>query len=586
MHRKSCLSLFPMLLLSGSVLAAGSLTLSARAQDTSPVADAQHPPEQTPEMRNGEPLFRVQVVSRDVSAINYFNRTGKTPIGFEGTSLLPTASGRAEVDSGKGNSTIEAHFEKLPPANTFGAEYLTYVLWAISPDGRPVNLGEVLPDGEKAFIKVTTGLQAFGLIVTAEPYFAVVLPSDLVVLQNVVTGKTAGVISPINAHFNLLPRGTYTQTAGRGSVANPINRNDRSPLDLYQAINAVQIAQAAGADQYAPDILGRAKEQLSNAQDMDRKKSDRKQQVTYARGAVQTAEDARLVTLRKKQAEERAALAAEQRSRQEAATQQAEQSRQQADQAKLQADQARLAEQQAQLQAQQAAAQQAQSQAEAARAQAAQQSAEQQARLAAEQAQQLREQIRQQLNAILQTQETARGLVVNLSDVLFATGRYNLKQDAQLKLARVSGILLAHPDLKVQVEGYTDNVGSEGYNQKLSEQRADTVQQFVVAQGVPAPNVSAIGYGLANPVADNKSAAGRAQNRRVEMVVSGPSIGIPNQSAPAQTTGAANSYVAPRDVAPADRPEPPRDTTPRETAPATPANPSGVSNPPGEQPQR
>ncbi len=593
MHRKSSLSLLPMLLFSGSLLTAGTFALCA--QDTSPVSTPQQSPEPTAEMRNGEPLFRVQVVARDVAAINYFNRTGKTPIGFEGTSLLPTASGNAEVDSGKGNTTIEAHFEKLPPANTFGTEYLTYVLWAISPDGRPVNLGEVLPDGNKAFIKVTTGLQAFGLIVTAEPYFAVVLPSDLVVLQNVVTSRTSGIIAPVNAHFTLLPRGAYTtQTAGRGTVVEPITRNQRSPLDLYQAINAVQIAQAAGAAQYAPDILGRAKQQLSNAQDLDRKKSDRKQQITYAREAVQTAEDARLVSLRKKQAEERANLAADQKARQEAASQQAEQS-------KLQADQARLAEQQAQLQAQQAAAQQAQAQAESARAQAAQQSAEQQARLAAQQteqaraqAQQLREQIRQQLNAILQTQETARGLVVNLSDVLFATGRYNLKQDAQLKLARVSGILLAHPDLKVQVEGYTDNVGGDSYNQKLSEQRADTVQHFVASQGVAAENVTAVGYGMADPVADNKTAAGRAQNRRVEMVVSGPSIGIPNQTAPGQavpsqtvpgqtvpgqTAGGTNNSAAPAYK------EPVPVTPPVQQAPPAPANPSGISNPPNERPQ-
>ena len=453
-----------------------------------------------------------------------------------------------------------------------------------------MNLGEVLPDGTKALIKVTTGLQAFGLIVTAEPYYAVVMPSDLVVMQNTVLDRTSGIISPVNAHYSLLPRGAYTQVAGRGAVTNPITRNDRSPLDLYEAINAVQIAQAAGADQHAPDILGRAKEQLSNAQDMDRHKSERKQEVTYAREAVQTAEDARLVTLRKIQAADRAALAADQRAKQDAATQAAEQAR-------MQAEQSRMAEQQAQLQAQQAAAQQAQAQAEAARAQAAQQSAEEQARDAARrtaeaqaQAQQLREQIRQQLNAILQTQETARGLIVNLSDVLFATGRYDLKQDAQLKLARVSGILLAHPDLKVQVEGYTDNVGGEQYNQRLSEQRASTVQKFVISQGVGAENASAIGYGMADPVADNKTAAGRAQNRRVEMVVSGPSIGIPNQTAPGGASGAAPAASSGAYREPVDRVPPgtaPQPLPHQQPAPLpAPANPSGVSNPPGEQPQR
>ena len=228
------------------------LAVPALAQDTSPVSNpgAQQPPQPTMEMRNGEPLYRVQVIGRDIPAINYFNRTGSTRIGFEGTSLLPGAKGGANVDSGKGNATIDARLEGLPPANSFGPEYLTYVLWGISPDGRPVNLGEVLPDGTKASIKVTTALQSFGLIVTAEPYFAVTIPSDLVVMQNVVLkDRTAGIISPINVHYNLLPRGIYAQTAGRHAVLNPITRNDKSPLELYEAINAVQIAQAAGAEQ-------------------------------------------------------------------------------------------------------------------------------------------------------------------------------------------------------------------------------------------------------------------------------------------------------------------------------------------------
>ena len=364
--------------------------LPSFAQDTSPVM--QQTPQPTQEMRNGEPLYRVEVIGRDIPAINYFNRTGSTRIGFEGTSLLPGAKGRATVDNGKGNATIDAHFEGLPPANTFGPEYLTYVLWAITPDGRPSSLGEVLPDGKKAYVRLTTNMQAFGLIVTAEPYFAVTMPSDVVVMQNVVLNdKTSGIISPINAHYSLLPRGIYTKTSG-GQVLNPITRNDKSPLELYEAINAVQIAQAAGADHYAPDIIARAKEQLSNAQDMDNNKHDRKQEITYARAAVQTAEDARLVTLRKIQAEQRAALAAEQKARQDAANAAAEKSR-------LEAQQSQLAEQQE-------AAQRAEADAAAQRAQAAQQAAEQQAAAARAREAQLREQLRQQLNSILQTQES------------------------------------------------------------------------------------------------------------------------------------------------------------------------------------
>jgi outer membrane protein OmpA-like peptidoglycan-associated protein len=541
-----------------------AFALPSLAQDVSPVM--QQTPQPTQEMRNGEPLYRVEVIGRDIPAINYFNRTGSTHIGFEGTSLLPRAKGRATVDNGKGNATIDARFEGLPPANTFGPEYLTYVLWAITPDGRPSSLGEVLPDGTKASVRLTTSLQSFGLIITAEPYFAVTMPSDVVVMQNVVLhDKTAGVVTPIDAHTSLLPRGIYTKTTG-GKVLNPITRNNKSPLELYEAINAVQIAEAAGADQYAPDILARAKEQLSNAQDMDQRKHDRKQEITFARAAVQTAEDARLVTLRKIQNEQRAALAAEQKAKQDAANQAAERSR-------MQAQQSQLAEQQAQLEAQREAQQRAEAEAAAQRAQAAQQSAEQQAAAARAREAQLREQLRQQLNSILQTQETPRGLVVNLSDVLFATARYDLKQDTQLKLARIAGIFLAHPDLRVQVEGYTDNVGGEQYNQKLSEQRADTVQSFLIAQGLSPQNVSAIGYGMSNPVADNSTGAGRQQNRRVEMVVSGPSIGIPNQAAPGQTPapyGPPAPYQAPQ-PAPYQAPQP------------APANPSGVSNPPGPQ---
>lgn len=557
------MKILPHALTLSCMLALPALAPVSLAQDTSPVSQQTPPP--TQEMRNGEPLYRVQVVARDIPAINYFNRTGKTHIGFEGTNLLPAAKGDATVDNGKGNATIEARFDNLPPANTFGPEYLTYVLWAITPDGRPTSLGEVLPDGKKASVRVTTSLQSFGLIVTAEPYFAVTLPSDVVVLQNVVLhDKTEGVVTPINAHYTLLPRGIYTKTTEPRNPADIITRNDRSPLELYEAINAVQIAQAAGADKYAPDILSRAKQQLSDAQDMDRKKHDRKQEVTYARATVQTAEDARLVTLRKIQADQRAAEQAEQRARQDAANQAAEQSR-------MQAEQARLAEQQAQMQAQQQAAQRAQAEAESERARNAQLSAEQQTQQAQQQAAQMREQIRQQLNSILQTQETARGLIVNLSDVLFATGRYDLKQEAQLKLARVSGILLAHPDLKVQVEGYTDNVGGDAYNQKLSEHRASRVQNFLASQGVPIQNVSAIGYGMSNPVADNSTAAGRQQNRRVEMVVSGPSIGIPNQTAPGQTAAQGYAGQGPGSAYTAPAPAPP----------PAPANPSGISNPPG-----
>jgi outer membrane protein OmpA-like peptidoglycan-associated protein len=509
-----------------AALVLGSLSFSAiHAQEMNPTATQKWPQPQASQatMQSGEvPVYKVQVVGRDIPAINYFHRSGSTKIGFEGTALLPEAKGSAEVKSNRGQISINAKFEGLKPANSFGVEYLTYVLWAITPEGRPQALGEILPDGSKNNIEVTTNLQAFALIVTAEPYFAVTTPSDVVVLQNsVLPDRTQGIIEQVNAHVTLLPRGAYTQMAGQNAVLNPITRNEKSPLELYEAINAVQIAKAEGADKYAADTFQTAVQSLQNAQAMDAKKSERKEEITYARAAVQSAEDARIIAIRKRKAEDEALLKRQQ-----------EEAEQSAQQSQLQAQQAQMQAQQAQLQAQQAAAAKAEADARAAQAQLEAAQAQQSQKQAVDQTEQMRERLKQQLNEVLNTRESARGLIVNMSDVLFDTGKYTLKGDAREKLAKVSGILLAYPGLKVQVEGYTDNVGGEEYNQKLSEQRAQAVGDYLVAQGVQQANLSATGFGMNDPVADNGTAAGRSQNRRVQLVVSGDSIGVQQQAAP------------------------------------------------------
>ena len=536
-----------------SVVLLAAAAQVASAQEMNPTATpppSPSAPQGPSSYQDGVPVYKIQVVARDIPAINYFHRQGSTKIGFEGTSLLPTAKGDGKVEAAPGRTSITLHLEGLSPANGFGPEYLTYVLWAISPEGRPVNLGEVLPTGskDKNEITVTTNLQAFGLIITAEPYFAVTVPSDLVVMQNIVVDKTQGVIEQVNAHYTLLPRGAYAETAGRHSVLHPITRDERSPLELYEAENAVQIASAAGAEQYASDTMATAKTALQNAQDLDTKKSNRKETITFAREAVQSSEDARLITIRKIKAEDDAAQL---------------KARQDAEQA---AQQAQLAAQQAQAAADQQAAQRAQADAAAAeaearaqKAKAEQQAAEQAAQQATQQSEQMRERLKQQLNQVLQTTETARGLIVNMSDVLFDFNKFTLKGDAQVKLAKVSGILLAYPNLKLQVEGYTDNIGSDEYNQKLSEERAGAVRDFLVAQSVPDMNITAQGYGKTNPIADNSTNSGRAQNRRVQLVVSGAAIGIQESEPGAQST-----------VPPA---APPQSPTP---GPAS----QGVSNPP------
>jgi len=545
------------LILAAALMACGYVC----AQEQNPTAtehwpqNGQQPDGQTD---TGIPIYKINVIARDIPAINYFHRSGSTKIGFEGTALLPMAKGTAEVNSLNGRTEIKAHFEGLGPANGFGVEYLTYVLWAISPEGRPVNLGEVLWTHGHADTTVTTNLQSFGLILTAEPYFAVTVPSDIVVMQNyVLPDKTAGVLETVNAHFVLLPRGAYADTAGRHTVLHPITRDERSPLELYEAINAVQIADAAGSEQYAPEVMASAKQDLQNAQDMDIHQKEMKQEITYAREAVQRAEDARIITIRKVKANDEA----EARARIEEARRKAQE-----DAAAAQAQAQQAADQQAAAQARaEAARQQAEAaQAETEKARAQQQAAEAAAAQAAQQEADMRERLKQQLNSVLQTQESARGLIVNMSDVLFAFNKYELKTDAQIKLAKISGILATYPNLKVQVEGYTDNIGSDDYNLKLSQERATAVQGFLVEQGVPPDNVSAQGYGKADPVADNATSAGRAANRRVSLVVSGQSIGVQEQ-APTSSSASPPSVTQP---------------TPAQQQPIpAPSNPSGVANP-------
>jgi outer membrane protein OmpA-like peptidoglycan-associated protein len=511
-----------------------TVPVAAIAQEPNPTGQAAPTIASPASEQNGIYIFRVKVVQRNLDCVNYLHRSGSTTIGFAGTPLLSGAKGEAKVTSERGGITIEARFDGLTPANGFGPEYLTYVLWAISPDGRAQNLGEVLPAGTKNNIRVTTALQSFGLIVTAEPYFSVTEPSDVVVLQNVIReDKTAGVLEKVNANYFLLPRGTYAETAGAHTVANPVTRNEHSPLELYEADNALRIAQDAGAGKYAPEIMKQATLDLQNASDLDgNKHRDEKMEITEAREAVERAEDARIASLRKQAAEQAAAtVAAKDAAQADAAQsqQQAAQSQQQAAQSQLEAQQSQMQAEQAKLQAQQAQA--AKAQADAARAQAEAEAAEAKAKAdeaskVAQSAETVREKLRQQLNSVLATSETARGLIVNMSDVLFDTGKYTLKTTTQVSLAKVAGILEAYPGLKVQVEGYTDSVGSDDFNQKLSDNRASTVKDFLVAQGVSPNNITSQGFGKNDPVADNSSSSGRAQNRRVNMVVSGDAIGI------------------------------------------------------------
>lgn len=490
------------------------------------------------------PIFRVTVVSRTTKAINYHHRSGSTHIDFRGTELMPAARGEAKVDSRLGSTKIETHLDHLSPVSQYGLEYLTLVLWAITPEGRAVNLGEVVLQGDHADLLSTTDLQSFGLIVTAEPYFAVTEPSDVVVAENFVRNDTTGTIEQVDAKYELLQRGQYVIDRGKYQ---PVKIDPKGPLQLAEAENAFEIARIAGADRYAADTLQKAQIDLQNARDFLRGNHDRKRSETNAREAAQMAEDARLITVKKIQedqlAAERAAAAQRESEAQAHAQQAATEARLQQDR-RAQAEADRLAAEQARQEAQAAAERAVRERVAADNARAA--ALEQQnilraeadrSRLSAQQAEaakqqaeadkaQLRERLRQQLNLILETRESARGLIINISDVLFDFNKYSLKPAAREKMAKVSGILLAYPGLKIQVEGHTDSVGSDEYNLKLSEQRANTVRDYLTQQAVPPASVTAVGLGKADPVAANDNAAGRQLNRRVELIVSGSPIGI------------------------------------------------------------
>ncbi len=523
-----------------------------------------------------QPIFRVTVVSRTTKAINFHHRKGSTMVDFRGTALMPEAKGDARVESNTGATKVFTHFEKLANPTQFGPGYLTFVLWAITPEGRATNMGEVVTksDDGRSHIDVATDLQAFGMIVTAEPYWAVTEPSDVVVMENFVRNDTTGTIEQVDAKYELLQRGQYEGNVAL-STLEPTNFDPRVPLQLREARTAVAIARATGADKYAADTYQKALIDLQNANDyFSNKHGDKKAVETNAREAVQMAEDARIITIRKMRAETLAAerqaaadkIASANASADEAARQraladqqrlQAEQQRLQAQQqsaqseaerqaaenARMEADEARRAAEAASLKAQQdrAAAESDRAAAEAARqaALAQQQAAQADAdkmRLAAQQAeaekQELRQRLLTQLNVILATRDTARGLIVNMSDVLFDFNKSTLRAGAREKLAKITGIVLAYPTLKLAVEGHTDSIGTDEYNQTLSEKRAYAVRDYLTAQGLNLASLTAIGLGKADPVASNDTAAGRQQNRRVEMVVSGEVIGTPLAASP------------------------------------------------------
>jgi outer membrane protein OmpA-like peptidoglycan-associated protein len=344
----------------------------------------------------------------------------------------------------------------------------------------------------------------------------------VVVLENVVLADTKGTSEAVEAKYELMERGGYLPT---GYKFDPVVLNANLPLEFYEARNALRIAQSEGADNYAGESYQHAVQLMKSADDLATSpRVEKKPLIAASRQAVQTAEDAREIAV--KRIDENGRLAERQASSDAQARSQAE------------ADDATRLKEKAEADRAKAQADMASNQASSAAAVSAAQADADQARLIAQQAQQsahqadidkvaMRAQLSEQLNKILETRDSARGLIVSMSDVLFETGQYSLKPGAREKLAKVAGILIAYPTLNIEVGGYTDNVGGDDMNQKLSENRAGAVRDYLVNQGVSNNSVSAKGFGNTLPVATNDSSSGRQENRRVELVVSGDAIGSP-----------------------------------------------------------
>jgi outer membrane protein OmpA-like peptidoglycan-associated protein len=499
-------------------------------------AFAQNSPQLEPLTEAFSPTpYRAIVISRTIQAMNYEHRGQATKVDFAGTALRTSANGWARVENKRGNLAITAEFGNPDEPSAFGGEYLTYIMWAISPEGRPVNLGEVLVGGNhRSMVHATTDLQPFALIITAEPYYAVCQPSNVVVVENVVRADTQATSEAVNAKYELLERGGYIST---GYKFDPVVLKARLPLEFFEARNAVRIAQSEDAEEYAGESYRHAV-QLMNTADNEAttRQSSQQELIATSRQVVQTAEDARAVSVKRidearlsseRQASGDAQAAA--LARAEAANRQKEPA--EADMARAQSDMAdnraasAAAMSVATADADQAHATAQQAQSDADQARIAARAAEEKQQQAENSQAALRARLADQLNTILQTHDSVRGLIVNMSDVLFDTGKYTLKPGAREKLAKVAGILLAYPGLAIEVGGYTDNVGDDAMNRRLSENRADSVRDYLVQQGVATASVTAKGFGNSDPVAQNSDASGRQQNRRVELVVSGESIG-------------------------------------------------------------
>ena len=457
--------------------------------------------------------------SRESLAVTY--REGTTArVKFRGTPRLPGATAEAIVKRRRGITEIDVRLDDMKPAILFGGDYNTYVLWTVSSEGVALNAGEFILRGDRSKLSSSTPLTTFGMFVTAEPHFLVSEPSQFVVLENSSVGLVRGNIvgSSRVQYRGFEGRYEYDQE----SLVSAPKTEGEFRSERQQSTTALDLAERAGAERWAPEELDRARKAVLNALASFVPGMNEREFAVQARRAVELSVEAQNVALERKQQSKDAAQRKEladlrvAKAEAEAAAARAKEAAERAGRERREAVRAKAeaerATRQARIEQRQARELMQQAQSQTARLSRLKDQAERYANAA-------RSRLQDALRKVVETRETARGVIINLPDILFASGRSRLVPLAREVLSRVAGILLATPDYRLSVEGHTDSSGGANYNQRLSERRAEAVRSYLIESGLSADLMTSLGHGEARPITKNRTPAGRRKNRRVEIVI-------------------------------------------------------------------
>ncbi len=486
-------------------------------------------------------------VKRSTLAVRYVENK-KTSVNLTGSPLAPRALGKVEVEYKRNVARIKLKVQNLDSPQTFGPFYTTFVVWAITPEGQAENLIE-LPSGYSAEIQTQSSAQTFGVIITAEPHSAVKMPSQKLIADTTLPKNTTAGVQTTQAEYRA-DKGALYETQ-EDSV---LKADYTTPRLVLGARRSMDIARRAGAKEFSREELTESEEKLATLEQIwPRNLKDETKFSGLARDVMRLSQVARDQAVERElqarienERQERMRRLEEARAQAEAARAEAERVKLEADRARAEAELAKARAEAAKAEAEKAerasaeerarreqAAREAEAQRLAAeRAQAEARAETERARAETERARQATEEAKRErdaalqklyvsLSEILDTKRETRGFIVNLGDVLFDTGKATLKSAAREKLSKLAGILLAYPGLlTLEIEGHTDSVGSDELNNRLSLNRAQSVNDYLTGAGVNAERIKSVqGFGKTKPIATNDTAAGRQMNRRVEIVI-------------------------------------------------------------------